>query len=170
MYNQSIHFETGLKSDYHLRKMEAQDIEQVWQLERSIFPSPWSLESFYLELKNRHISHPYVIEHRQKVVAYMIYWRIGTEIHIANIAVHKSHRRQRLALSMLRYLLKTAMEHPIKNIYLEVRKSNRAAILLYKKLGFQITGIRKNYYQAENEDALLMSCQMENINQNIIME
>jgi ribosomal-protein-alanine N-acetyltransferase len=39
---------------------------------------------------------------------------------------------------------------------LEVRPSNAAAVTLYKKLGFEILGTRKNYYTNPNEDAYLM--------------
>ena len=39
---------------------------------------------------------------------------------------------------------------------LEVRQSNHAAICLYRKLGFAQIGVRRGYYHAPEEDALLM--------------
>ncbi len=48
-----------------------------------------------------------------------------------------------------------------RNINLEVRISNQKAINLYKKYGFKIVTIRKNYYQDNHEDAYLMIKKME---------
>lgn len=170
MFSQTANPEILYRGKYRLRRMQAQDVEQVWQLEKSVFPSPWSMESFYLELKNQHISRAYVVTCDQDIAAYTIVWEIGDELHIANIAVSKDHRRKGLATFILKFIIGMAAAKKIKTVYLEVRKSNRAAILLYKKFAFQVTGIRKNYYQAENEDALLMSCHLEKINQNTILE
>jgi len=40
---------------------------------------------------------------------------------------------------------------------LEVRESNIAALKLYKRAGFKITGRRKHYYNKPDEDAIIMS-------------
>ena len=47
-----------------------------------------------------------------------------------------------------------------KRFLLEVRQGNKAAISLYKKLGFKEDGIRPNFYDAPKEDALLMSLEI----------
>jgi ribosomal-protein-alanine N-acetyltransferase len=39
---------------------------------------------------------------------------------------------------------------------LEVRQSNTAALTLYKKLGFEVLGTRKNYYTKPEEDAFVL--------------
>ena len=39
---------------------------------------------------------------------------------------------------------------------LEVRPSNLSAASLYRRLGFQVVGRRKAYYQDTGEDAILM--------------
>ena len=44
-----------------------------------------------------------------------------------------------------------------KKIILEVREGNNSAITLYKKLGYKIDGIRRNYYKEYKENAVLMS-------------
>ena len=49
----------------------------------------------------------------------------------------------------------------IKAVYLEVRKSNEAAISLYNKNGFRQVGTRKSYYESPNEDALVMAVELQ---------
>ena len=47
-----------------------------------------------------------------------------------------------------------------KKFLLEVRCGNKAAISLYKKLGFKEDGIRPEFYDEPKEDALLMSLEI----------
>jgi ribosomal-protein-alanine N-acetyltransferase len=56
---------------------------------------------------------------------------------------------------MLR-LAREALARGARNLTLEVRLSNRGAQLLYQRFGFGPVGVRKNYYQETNEDALVM--------------
>ena len=78
---------------------------------------------------------------------------IADEIHLYDVAVAPKFRRQGLAEALIEKLI----ELPYDVILLEVRESNLAALQLYKKCGFAIDGIRKNYYSAPVENAVLMS-------------
>ena len=53
--------------------------------------------------------------------------------------------------------LLAAYEDGARICYLEVRRSNQAAIQLYEQFGFVLTSIRPRYYRDNNEDALLMT-------------
>ncbi len=78
---------------------------------------------------------------------------IADEIHLYDVAVAPKFRRQGIAEALIEKLI----ELPYDVILLEVRESNLAALQLYKKCGFAIDGIRKNYYSAPVENAVLMS-------------
>jgi ribosomal-protein-alanine N-acetyltransferase len=39
---------------------------------------------------------------------------------------------------------------------LEVRRSNLPAISLYERMGFELAGVRRNYYTNPDEDALIL--------------
>jgi len=82
----------------------------------------------------------------------LIYDLIYDRIEIEYIIVDKKYRRQGLGKKLLNYLID--QNKNIKNITLEVRKSNIPAIKLYESNGFEKVAIRKNYYKAE--DGLLM--------------
>ena len=53
-------------------------------------------------------------------------------------------------------MLDECYKEKIKFITLEVRVSNEKAIALYEKFGFKSLGLRRKYYQDNNEDALIM--------------
>lgn len=135
------------------RKMGEKDLDQIMMIEAMSFPFPWCRESFQNECKKDH-SVSVIAEWNECIVGYVIGWHVLNEIHIANIAVHPEWRRKGIAEKMIRKLLK---EHPSCDlVLLEVRRSNYVARSLYHKLGFHETGVRKNYYTSEGEDAILM--------------
>ena len=145
---------------FQLRPMRIKDVDTVCKLESDIFPSPWSKNAFETELLTNTFSESWVMEKENHIVAYVIIWKVLDEIHIANIAVSLEYRGRGIAFWIMQKLLNDACHNGATRCDLEVRKSNKAAINLYKKLNFKIVGLRKNYYQSENEDALLMSCEL----------
>jgi ribosomal-protein-alanine N-acetyltransferase len=80
----------------------------------------------------------------------------GDEAEILNTAVDPAHRRRGLASALLAAATCAAREQMVKNIYLEVRESNRAAIAFYAKHGFATTGERRGYYNRPTENAVVM--------------
>lgn len=78
------------------------------------------------------------------------------EGHITNVAVHPDYRQKNIGEGLLTVLIAATRDLGATCYTLEVRPSNHAAISLYKKLGFKECGFRKNYYEDNNEDALIM--------------
>ena len=84
--------------------------------------------------------------------------RLGDEAELLFVFVRNASRRSGLGA----YILTNSLEHLEKtgaaNVFLEVAKSNRAAIVLYKKSSFELAGTRKNYYRRARkrpEDAFI---------------
>lgn len=80
---------------------------------------------------------------------------VADEAEIITVAVSPAHRRQGIARALMGHMLCLA-EDARASVYLEVRASNTPARELYRSLGFAETGMRKNYYSAPREDAVLM--------------
>ena len=93
----------------------------------------------------------------QRINGFLVARRIGRECELENVIVSPGLRRQGVATLLIRGLMVEAREMICTNIFLEVRKSNLAARCLYEKFGFLQTGLRKNYYQHPQEDAVLYS-------------
>jgi len=72
------------------------------------------------------------------------------------IAIDSLHHRQKIATRLLHDLIGQAVEMGAEAVSLEVRITNWGAQRLYGRFGFRPAGVRKNYYQELQEDALIM--------------
>ncbi len=138
--------------------MVADDLPAVSVIEKASFPNPWSEATFRGEIQNRGISFPMVIvlDPGGAVAGYVMYWLVGDEVQINNIALHPDHRGRGLGEAALRLVIGEVRAKGAVFVSLEVRKSNTPALALYKKLGFEILGTRKKYYTNPEEDAYVM--------------
>ena len=93
----------------------------------------------------------------EEVVGYIVFWQIRDDVQINNIAVHPDCRGLGLGEALMRYAIAKSREAGAAFMTLEVRQSNTAALTLYKKLGFEVMGTRKNYYTKPDEDAYVMA-------------
>jgi len=99
----------------------------------------------------------FVCEQNHEAVGLLQWRQLGAEAEILDLAVRRDHRRHGLASFLLQNFLEHISHLTILAIFLEVRESNSAAIALYRKFGFQISGRRSNYYRNPEESALLMN-------------
>jgi ribosomal-protein-alanine N-acetyltransferase len=90
------------------------------------------------------------------VVALLVAWHVSDELHVLNVATRADRRRRGAARSLMHGMLAYAREKHVKHVLLEVRRSNRGAIALYRALGFFAMGIRARYYP-DDEDAVEMA-------------
>ena len=65
-----------------------------------------------------------------------------------NICVAPGYRRRGLGRRIMLQLLSAARQHRCRRVWLEVRPTNRAAVLLYRKLGFRQKQVIKAYYRS----------------------
>lgn len=138
-----------------IRDMKLEDIDGVYNVEKSCFPDPWSKESFKKEIQNK-LAKYLVAQIEDKVVGYVGAWFVIDEAHITNVAVSPEYRGQKIGDKIVKSLIDECRENKIKAMTLEVRVSNIVAQNLYKKYGFKLAGVRKEYYSDNKEDALIM--------------
>jgi ribosomal-protein-alanine N-acetyltransferase len=137
-----------------VRRLLYTDLPDVIAIERRVFPTPWSLAMFVLELsKQSGICLAALCE--GKLVGYLVCSRYDTVWHIMNVAVDSKHQRRGLASAMLAELYDRVDDDDARYT-LEVRRSNVVAIHLYEREGFRAAGMRRRYYQDNGEDALVM--------------
>lgn len=139
-----------------LRQMEVSDLDDIMEIEKESFSTPWSREAFKMEVEENLLAVYIVAQIDDKVVGYGGLWTIMDEGHITNIAVREAFRGQGIGDAIVMGLVQYCRSNGIPNMTLEVRKSNIVAQNLYKKYGFIDCGIRPNYYTDGNEDAVIM--------------
>ena len=92
----------------------------------------------------------------QALWGFAIAWFVADEVHIINVATHPEHRRRGVASALLKTLIEHARSDRARLVLLEVRRTNRAAIALYRAHGFSAMGVRRHYYADTDEDAIEM--------------
>lgn len=89
-------------------------------------------------------------------VGMLLGWAVVDELHVINVATHPNFRRRGVARALLSTAVERAVHAGARLVLLEVRRSNRAAIELYRGLGFSVMGVRRAYYSDNSEDAIEM--------------
>ncbi len=147
------------EADFELRRMQPADLPEVMAIERLSFSHPWLESTFQGELQNRGISHPVVAVSAPegRLIGYVLYWLVGDEMQINNVAVHPDWRGRGVGERMLRAVMEEAKGRGAMVAVLEVRASNAAARALYeRKLGFGFLAVREGYYTQPDEDAIVL--------------
>ena len=142
---------------FHIRRMMAEDVPAVAELDRISFSLPWTERSFHFEVTSNPASRCWVAEEGGRIVGVVVAWLLLDEVHIATIATHPEYRRQGIAQALLAHVLKLGAQEGALSSFLEVRASNFAAQAMYHKFGYEVTGRRPRYYKDNGEDAILMT-------------
>lgn len=146
--------------DFHIRQMTQEDLGAVMALEQASFKTPWSPELLRRELDHDWSTILLIEEPRpdgtKELLGLAIFWIVHDELHVLNVATAPQHRRRGVARVVMEEALARARARACSLATLEVRRSNEAAIQLYKSFGFRPVGVRPNYYVDEGEDAIVM--------------
>ena len=141
---------------------ESSHLEQILNIEKEVFLSPWTRAMFEAEVKGNPFSRLFVAvsiddqSTTKEIIGYLCYWIVFEELRLLNLAVRPSWRRQGVARRFVQYAIHDAWTQGAERALLEVRASNRVAQNLYDRLGFREYGMRTGYYITPDEDAILM--------------
>jgi len=89
-------------------------------------------------------------------IGFLLAWRVADEQHVINVATHPAFRRRKVGSVLLGEAVAQAGRDRARLVLLEVRRSNQAAIALYRSHGFSTLSIRRGYYSDTSEDAIEM--------------
>lgn len=138
-----------------IRRMTAEDVPAVAELESRCFTDAWSEDIFEESLLFTNQIF-FVLTEENQLVGYCGLMTVLDEGQILNIAVDESCRRKGYGRLLMNAMFKYGAEQGISLYTLEVRESNVAAQKMYESFGFHETGRRKNYYTEPVETAILM--------------
>lgn len=145
-------------NDCLLRPLQADELDLLSGLERQCFTPPWSEKQLNTYLSNSR-SCGYLLHKGEQVVGFALFSTLLDEAELLQIGIIPECRGLGLGELLLSQCQQDLWQRAIARILLEVRISNKSAIGLYHKLGYQQDGLRKGYYPAAagREDAVLMS-------------
>ena len=142
------------------RPISEMDLEQVIAIEEAVYEFPWSIGIFQDCLGAGYCC--WLMEQDDCVSGYGIMSVLADEAHILNFCIKPDLQNNGLGKEMLDHLIDLAKVHHADVMFLEVRPSNRQALKIYEKSGFDEVGSRKDYYPAKfgREDALILAKQL----------
>ena len=124
--------------------------EELEQLLLAVYEvSPWTVGQLE-EVLHSDVNSCALAEDENRLVGFLVWQETDFEAEVLQIAVLPSYQGQKIATALFDFLPAD------KEIFLEVRESNKPALLFYKKEKFEEIARRKAYYHAPVEDAIVM--------------
>lgn len=136
--------------------MRRRDLKAVLRIEGEVYPHAWSMSLFLSELALSSTRAYVVARVGRHVVGYAGVMLAAGDAHVTTIAVDPDWQGRGIGTRLLLALAREALHREATSLTLEVRMANRAAQALYRRFGFMPVGVRRNYYQETNEDAMVM--------------
>lgn len=141
--------------DVQIRWMIRRDMAEVLEIERQSFEFAWTEEDFLCCLRQRNCI-GMVAESQNRIVGFMIYELLKSQLHVLNFAVAEWTRRQGVGQQMVEKLAGKLAQQRRQEIRLEIREGNLPAQLFFRSQGFCATNVLRNYYEDTAEDAYVM--------------
>ncbi|MEM8677264.1 MAG: ribosomal protein S18-alanine N-acetyltransferase [Cyanobacteria bacterium P01_G01_bin.67] len=146
-----------------IKLLTPSEVPEIVDLDRLCLGGLWTAEAYLREIDSSSSSlltlqlvSSEFGQDREQMIGMACLWSIVEEAHITLLGIHPEYRRQGLGQLLLFSLLENAIARQLAWATLEVNVNNLAALSLYQKLGFQIAGRRKGYYQPTGDDALVL--------------
>jgi ribosomal-protein-alanine N-acetyltransferase len=152
----------------HIRWMIRRDMPEVLDVENDGFEFPWSEEDFIRCLRQRNCI-GMIAEHDERVLGFMIYELHKTRLHVLNFAVAKGSRRRGVGTQMVEKLAGKLSPQRRTRILLEVRETNLAAQLFFRRQGYRAVSVLRDFYEDTTEDAYMMQYRYQPVPQEIII-
>ena len=139
-------------------RMRVDDLDQVVEIEHAVYPQPWSRGNFLDALLSDYEA--WVVRDASgQLIAYFLVMPVVDEAHLLNISVRGDLHGYGIGRHLLDRVVTLTRAKGLQSILLEVRPSNRRALVVYSLYGFVQIGLRKAYYPAadnQREDAVIM--------------
>lgn len=140
---------------YHYKPLSKKNLSDMMEIERQIYPMPWSAGQMRDSLSAAHCQvWGLYLGSTSQLVGYGILSLVLDEVELLSLGVSKDFQRQGLGEKLLRFLIDKSADLKAKKMFLEVPANNEGAISLYKKLNFNPIGLRARYYRINSEEAI----------------
>jgi ribosomal-protein-alanine N-acetyltransferase len=145
-----------VSTPWTIRLAGRRDVAELLFIEESQFPEPWTRRILLDEISNTETRRYTVAMENKRIVGYLGVMFVLDELHVNTIGTLPREEGRGIATSLIDEAWADAKVRGITRATLEVAVSNHRAIALYYRYGFVPVGVRKNYYERTNEDALIL--------------
>lgn len=142
---------------YTLAPMQETDLDAVLAIEAAVYSHPWTRANFADSLRTGYQC--WTARRDGGLTGYFVLSVALGEAHLLNLSVALPCQRRGYGRALLGEIVALARSLQAQRLFLEVRPSNRAAIMLYQGSEFRQLAVRRGYYPAHGgrEDALVFT-------------
>lgn len=146
-----------LKDAPQLAAMRETDLDEVLAIEGAVYTHPWTRGNFTDSLRSAYQCRTWRLG--GELLGYFVLMAAAGEAHLLNLSVAASRQRRGHGSALLGEAMRVGRDCGARQMFLEVRPSNRPGQALYERFGFRKIAQRRNYYPAcgGREDALVLS-------------
>ena len=147
-----------------IRPMTTADLSAVLEIEKALFPvDAWTDALFLAELAEVSISRDVSVAILDsQLVGYASFRYVGKQGDVNTVAVASNQQGNGIGTALMDWLESQAVLRNVREIFLEVRSDNEAAIKMYATRGYERIDIRRNYY-GNTIDANIMRKRVANV-------
>jgi ribosomal-protein-alanine N-acetyltransferase len=147
-----------------IRPMTTADLSAVLEIEKALFPiDAWTDALFLAELAEVSISRDVSVAILDsQLVGYASFRYVGKQGDVNTVAVASDQQGKGIGSALMDWLESQAVLRNVREIFLEVRSDNEAAIKMYAARGYERIDIRRNYY-GNTIDANIMRKRVANV-------
>ncbi len=150
---------TERAADALVRWMIRRDMPEILEIERKSFEFPWTEENFLCCFRQRNCI-GMVAERNDRIVGFMIYELLQSQLHVMSFCVAPWARRQGVGSRMVEKLTRKLSQQRRQEISLEIRETNLSGQLFFRNQGFAANAVIRDHYQDTDEDAYVMKFQL----------
>jgi ribosomal-protein-alanine N-acetyltransferase len=150
-----------VSESWTIRVAERRDVPELLVIEQAQFPEPWTRSMLLDEISNVETRRYTVAIEGKKIIGYLGVMFVMDELHVNTIGTLPGFEGRGVATSLMNDAWVVAKEKGVERATLEVAVSNTRAQALYFRFGFSPVGVRKNYYERTQEDALILWAELD---------
>ena len=129
-------------NSFSLEKLRKIHLPIVWDMQKSETLITWSERQFVESYDNVYV----LLSGNKEIVGFTVILETPPDAEIHNLFICNELRGRGLGKILFKQAIQM-LSAEVENLYLEVSEDNNIAIALYKSLGFEEIGVRKNYYR-----------------------
>lgn len=143
----------SLENGLSLRLMDESHFDTIAMIDQATALMPWPERIIRQCLRDDYVNQ--LLMFQGQAIGFSICSTGAGEAHLQNIAIHPDHQGKGYGRWLLSKTVEILSQQGLHQLFLEVRASNKSAIKLYQRFGFENIGLRKGYYDAPvgREDA-----------------
>ena len=140
-------------NSFSLAKLRKTHLPIVWDMQKSEPLITWSERQFVESYDNVYV----LLSGNKEIVGFTVILENPPDAEIHNLFICNELRGRGLGKILFKQAIQM-LSAEVENLYLEVSEDNNIAIALYKSLGFEEIGERKNYYRkgSTSSNAIIM--------------